>query len=189
MNSYRDEYTINPESEWKIKHDTQNWKQLAAVYYMIDGKFTDQPIPVSRAYLSNKVLGVTINEKPKKPKHATPRKGVADAKRERKYLIVGSKAWNERFLKYDWNGHEFGERRRRQLPKSMNTVEKRRQTRRNNFFTLFDRKVAEGRLNDAIDSILSRVCTHVLSHRGGRHVQGVGERETNQEGLSSQQRL
>ena len=37
----------------------------------------------------------------------------------------------------------------------MNTVEKRRKiTRRNNFFALFDRKVAERNLSDVIDSLL-----------------------------------
>ena len=45
----------------------------------------------------------------KKTKHTTPRKRVGDPKRERKYLIVGSKAWNERYLEYEWNGHEFGD--------------------------------------------------------------------------------
>ena len=74
---------------------------------MIDGKFTYQPIPDSRAYLSNKVFGVTLQEKTKKSKHSTPRIRVGDPKGERKYLIVGSKAWNERFLEYEWNGHEF----------------------------------------------------------------------------------
>ena len=36
----------------------------------------------------------------------------------------------------------------------MNTVKKRRQTRRNKFFTPFNCKVAEGRLSDVIDSSL-----------------------------------
>ena len=58
MDSYRDEYTINPETGRKIKLGTQTWKRLASKYYTIDRKFTDQPIPDSRAYLSNKVLGV-----------------------------------------------------------------------------------------------------------------------------------
>ena len=58
MDSYRDEYTINPETGRKIKLGTQTWKRLAATYYMIDEKFTGQPIPDSRAYLSNKVFGV-----------------------------------------------------------------------------------------------------------------------------------
>ena len=49
MDSYRDEYTINPETERKIKLGTQTWKRLASMYYMIDGKFTDETIPDSRA--------------------------------------------------------------------------------------------------------------------------------------------
>ena len=64
-----------------------------------------------------------VHEKAKKPKQAIPRKRVGDLNGERKYLIVGSKAWNERFLEYEWNGHEFGEKCRRPLPESMNTVE------------------------------------------------------------------
>ena len=126
MDSHRDEYTINPETGRKIKIDSPTWKRLAAKYYMIDEKFTDQTIPDSRAYLSNKAFGLTINEKGKKPKHAIQRRRAIDPKGEHKYLIVGSKTWNERYLEYEWNGHEFGEKRSRPLPEFMNTVEKRR---------------------------------------------------------------
>ena len=52
-------------------------------------------------------------------------------KGERKYLVVGSKAWNERYLEYEWDGHKFGEKRQRHLPGYLNTVEKRREMRRN----------------------------------------------------------
>ena len=55
MDTHRDGYTINPETRRKIKIDSQIWKRLAAKYYMIDGKFTDQTIPDSRVYVSNKV--------------------------------------------------------------------------------------------------------------------------------------
>ena len=65
-------------------------------------------------------------EAAKKPKHTTPRKRVGDSKGERKYLIVGSKAWNERYLEYEWNRHEFGEKRKQPLPEFMNTIKKRR---------------------------------------------------------------
>ena len=106
MDSHRDEYTINPETGRKIKIGTQTWKRLAAKYYMIDGKFTDQTIPDSRAYLSNKVLGV----KQVTPTRRVTHRRVSDPKGERKYLIVGSKAWNERYLKYEWNGHEFSDK-------------------------------------------------------------------------------
>ena len=100
---------------------------------------------------------------------------VSDPKVERKYLIVGSKAWNERFLEYEWNGLEFGDKRSRPLPEFMNTVEKRHEARRNKFFARFDRKVTEGRLSDVINSSLGYALTHVLSHRGRRHVQGMDE--------------
>ena len=49
MDSYRDEYTINPETGRKIKVGSQIWKRLAAKHYMIDVKFTDETIPDSRA--------------------------------------------------------------------------------------------------------------------------------------------
>ena len=80
MDSHRDEYTINPETGRKIKIDSQIWKRLAAKYYMIDGTFTDQPIPDSRAYLSNKVWDENIGsmKAARKPKHATPCKRVGD---------------------------------------------------------------------------------------------------------------
>ena len=42
----------------------------------------------------------------------------------------------------------------------MNTVEKRRQTRQNKFFTPLDCKVAEGRLSDVIDSSLGYALTY-----------------------------
>ena len=171
MDSYRDEYTINPETGRKIKVGTQTWKRLAAKYYMIDGKFTDQTIPYSRAYLSNKVFWVKLAT----PNRQVTHRRVSDPKGERKYLIVGSKAWNERFLEYEWNGHEFGDKRSRPLPEFMNTVEKRHEARRNKFFARFDRKVTEGRLSDVINSSLGYALTHVLSHRGRRHVQGMDE--------------
>ena len=54
----------------------------------------------------------------------------------------GSKAWNERYLEYEWNGHEFGDKRSRPLPEFMNKVEKKRHARHNMAFERFDRKVA-----------------------------------------------
>ena len=84
MDYYRDGYTINPETERKIKLGTQTWKRLASKYYMIDGKFTDETIPDSRAYLSNKVFGM----KQVTPKRRVTHRRVSDPKVERKYLIV-----------------------------------------------------------------------------------------------------
>ena len=125
MDTYRDEYTINPETGRKIKIGTQTWKRLATKCYMIDRKFTDQLVSDSRAYVLNKVLEIKAANK---PKHTTLRKREGNSKGERKYLIVRSKAWNERYLEYEWNGHKFGEKRSRPLPEFMNTVEKRHQT-------------------------------------------------------------
>ena len=79
MDSFRDEYTINPETGRKIKVGSQIWKRLAAKYYMIDGKFTDQTIPDSRAYLSNKVFGL----KQVTPTRRVTHRRVSDPKGER----------------------------------------------------------------------------------------------------------
>ena len=174
MDSFRDEYTINPETGRKIKVGSQIWKRLAAKYYMIDGKFTDQPIPDSRAYLSNKVLGLKLVT----PTRQVTHRRVSDPKGERKYLIVGSKTWNERFLEYEWNGHEFCDKRGRPLPEFMNTVEKRREARRNKFFALFDRKVAEGRLSDVIDSSLGYALTYYHTVEGDMYKEWVKEKRT-----------
>ena len=162
MDSYRDEYTINPETGRKIKVGTQTWKRLASKYYMIDGKFTDQSIPDSRAYLLNKVFGVKEVVLIIQVTH----RRFSDPKGEHKYLIVGSKAWNERFLEYEWNGHEFGDKQGLPLPEFMSTVEKRREARHSKFFARFDRKVAEGRLSDVINSSLGYALTYYHTVEG-----------------------
>ena len=174
MDTHCDEYTINPENGRKIKIDTQIWKRLAAKYYMIDGKFTDQTIPDSRAYLSNKVFGL----KQVTPNRRVTHRRVSDPKGEHKYLIVGSKTWNERFLEYEWNGHEFGDKRGRPLPEFMNTVEKRREARRNKAFARFDRKVAEGRLSDVINSSLGYALTYYHTVEGDMYKEWMNEKRT-----------
>ena len=174
MDSYRDEYTINPETGRKITVGTQTWKRLASKYYMINGKFTDQSIPDSRAYLSNKVFGV----KQVTPTRQVTHRRVSDPKGEHKYHIMGSKAWNERFLEYEWNGHEFGDKRGRPLPEFMNTVEKRREARRNKFFARFDRKVTEGRLSDMINSLLGYALTYYHTVEGDMYKEWVNKKRT-----------
>ena len=67
MDSHRDEYTINPETGKQIKIGGPTWKRLAAKYYRVGDTFTDQTMPDTRAYLSNKVLGV---------KQVTPKRRV-----------------------------------------------------------------------------------------------------------------
>ena len=103
---------------------------------MVDDTFTDQTMPDSQAYLSNKIFGMKLAT----PKEHVTRKRVSDPTRERKYIYVGSKAWNERYLEYEWNGHKFGEKRQRHLPGYLNIVEKRREMRRNKAFERLDRK-------------------------------------------------
>ena len=78
MDSYRDEYTINPETGRKIKVGSQIWKRLAAKYYMTDGECTDQTIPASRAYLSIKVSAL----KQLTPYRLVTHSRVSDPKRD-----------------------------------------------------------------------------------------------------------
>ena len=82
METTRVKYTINPETGRKIKVETLSWKQLAAMYYMMDEAFTDQVIPDSRA----------MHVKEDKAKKA--RKRVVDPTGMKRYIIVGSKIWN-----------------------------------------------------------------------------------------------
>ena len=114
----------------------------------------------------------------KKLIQATPRRRASNPKGERKYLIVGSKTWNERFLEYEWNGHEFGEKQKQPLPEFMITVEKRRQARRNKFFARFDRKVSQGRLSDVIDSTLGYALTYYHTVEGDMYKEWIKEKRT-----------
>ena len=108
MDSHRDEYTINPETGKQIKIGGPTWKRLAATYYRVGDTFTDQTMPDTRAYVSNKIFGMKLAT----PKaQVTCRKRVANPAIEGKYVYVGSKAWNDLYNQYEWNGHKFGEKR------------------------------------------------------------------------------
>ena len=87
MNSHRVGYTINPETGKQIKIGGPTWKRFAATYYMIGDTFTDQTMPDSRAYVSNKIFGMKLAT----PKaQVTHRKRVANPAIEGKYVYVGS---------------------------------------------------------------------------------------------------
>ena len=136
---------------------------MAATYYRVGDTFTDQTIPDSRAYLSNKIFGMKLAT----PKtQVTRRKRVANPAIKGKYVYVGSKAWNDLYNQYEWNGHEFGEKRQRHLPGYLNTVEKRRKMRRNKAYERFNRKVSQGCLNDVIDSSLGYALTYYHTVQG-----------------------
>ena len=60
----------------------------------------------------------------------------------------------------------------------MNTVEKRREARRNKFFARFDRKVAEGRLSDVINSSLGYALTYYHTVKGDMYKEWVKEKRT-----------
>ena len=64
------------------------------------------------------------------------------------------------------------------MPEFINTVEKRRQARRNKFFALFDRKVAEGRLSDVIDSTLGYSLTYYHTVDGNMYKEWMNEKRT-----------
>ena len=64
------------------------------------------------------------------------------------------------------------------LREFMNTVEKRREARRNKFFARFDRKVAEGRLSDVIDSTLGYALTYYHTVKGDMYKDWMNEKRT-----------
>ena len=114
----------------------------------------------------------------RKSKHATPRKRVGDPKGEKYYYIVGSKAWNERYLESEWNGQEFGDKRRQSLPEFMDMVKKRREVRRYKFFTMFDRKVSEGRLSDVIQFSPGYALIYYNTIDGNMYKEWMNEKRT-----------
>ena len=116
MDTTRVKYSINPETGRKIKVGTLTWKRLVAKYYIIDGTFTDQ--------VNNDLRSLMVKDG-KTHKARKTNKLVIDPAGIKWYIVVGRKARNERYLEYEWNGHEFGEKRKQLLSKFMNTVEKR----------------------------------------------------------------
>ena len=60
----------------------------------------------------------------------------------------------------------------------MNTVEKRRQTRRNKFFILFDHKVTEGSLSDVIQSSLGYALTYYHTVDRNMYKEWMNEKRT-----------
>ena len=60
----------------------------------------------------------------------------------------------------------------------MNTVEKRRQTRRNKFFILFDHKVTEGCLSDVIQSSLGYTLTYYHTVDRNMYKEWMNEKRT-----------
>ena len=163
MDTTRMMYTINHETGRKIKIGTLNWKPLAAKYYMINGAFTDQVIPDSRSL---------------KVKEGKARKWVIYPAGIKRYIIVGSKAWNERCLEYEWKGREFGEKRKQSLPEFMNMVEKNQEVQRNKVFAMFDLKVAEGHLLDVIQPSLGYILTYYHTIDGNMYKEWMNEKRT-----------
>ena len=171
--SHNDKHTINPEIGKMIKVGSSMWMRLAAKYYMIGNQSTDQVIPYPRDYTASK-----LNKASKVKVNRCPGKRVANPAGVKRFIVVGNKTWNERYLEYEWNGHEFSGERHRPLLEFMNMVEKRRETRRNKFFALFDFKVAEGRLLDVIDSILGYALTYYHTIDGNMYKEWMNEKRT-----------
>ena len=175
MSSQRVGYTINPETGKQIKIGGPTWKRLASKYYMVGDTFTDQTMPDSRAYVSNKVFGM---KQVTRKVQVTRCKRVTNPAIEGKYVYVGSKAWNDLYNLYEWDGHEFGQKRQRHLPGYLNTVEKRREMRRNKAFERFDRKVSQGHLSDVIDSSLRYALTYYHTVEGDMYKDWMKEKRT-----------
>ena len=116
MDTTRVKYTINLETRWKIKIETLTWKRLTTKYYIIDGAFTDQIISDSRT--------LKIKEEKEWKTEKVPKicKRVDDSWGMKRYIIVGSIAWKERYLEYEWNGHEFDKKRKQPLSGFINMV-------------------------------------------------------------------
>ena len=57
-------------------------------------------------------------------------------------------------------------------------VEKRREVRRNKFFAMFDRKVAERRLSDVIQSFLGYALTYYNTVDGNMYKEWMNEKRT-----------
>ena len=151
-----DKYTINPETGKIIKVGSPIWKRLASMHYIMGDQFTDQIIPDPRVYKASKV-----NKANKLKVNRLLGKRVAYPEGVKRYIMVGRKTWNERYIEYEWNGYEYGSKRSLPLTKAINTVEKRGEiTYCIKFYLLFDRKVAEGRLLDVIQSSLGYALTY-----------------------------
>ena len=167
-------YTINPETGRRIKVGNPTWRQLTRTHYTApDGTILDQVIPDTSVYTP---------EQPKPPRRG--RRVVRDPKYKRyRTLYVGSDEWNKRFLEYEWNGREFGEKRKYRLPKFLDTVEKRREVQfgHRNLYRIFDRKVREGRLSDVIDSSLGYALTYYHTLNGDMYKEWMNVKRTNKD--------
>ena len=78
---------------------------------------------------------------------------------------------------YEWNGHEFGEKRCRPLHEFVNTAHKGRQAH-HKFFNLFDRHVAERRLKIVIDSTHGYFLTYYHTVEGRMYKGWMNEKRT-----------
>ena len=96
-------YTTNPDTGRRIVVNGPTWRRLSTKYYTnINGSFTDQVIPDQEVY-------------PQRRRRSTKKewKVVRDPKYKRfKLLLVGTDERNDRYLEYEWDGHEFGEKRK-----------------------------------------------------------------------------
>ena len=161
------QYTLNPDTGRRIVVNGPTWRRLSTKYYTNnDGSFTDELIPDQEVY----------------PQERRPiwrrRNVVRDPKYKRFVPILvgtdewnkryGTDEWNKRYLEYEWDGHKFGAKRKQRLPKSLDTVDKRRQARSNqrNAYKVFDRKVSEGRLTEVVDSSLGYAATYYHTLNG-----------------------
>ena len=114
-------YTTNPDTGRRIVVNGPTWRRLSTKYYTNnDGSFTDELIPDQEVYPQERRRPIWRR-----------RNVVRDPKYKRFVpILVGTDEWNKRYLEYEWDGHEFGAKREQRLPKSLNSVEKRREEKR-----------------------------------------------------------
>ena len=166
-------YTINPDTGRKIKIGGPTWRRLSTKYYTSnDGSFTDELIPDPSIYPQEKKWKWRL------------RKVVRDPKYKRFVpILVGTDEWNKRYLQYEWNGREFGAKRKQRLSKEKDTVEKRReahitQRKIDKFNRKFNRKIDQGRSSDVIDSKLGYGVTHYNTLKGNMSKEWMNVKRT-----------
>ena len=95
----------------------------------------------SWGYMTNKVW----DEKTKSIMSARSRKQIVSVLwtlLENKSSYTGSNTRNERYLEYEWNGHQFSKKQKQALDKSLKTVSKHCEERHTWSITALDGKIA-----------------------------------------------
>ena len=165
-------YTIDPDTGRRIVVNGPTWRRLSTKYYTNnDGSFTDELIPDQEVYPQERRRPIWRR-----------RNVVRDPKYKRFIpILVGTDEWNKRYLEYEWDGHKFGAKREQRLPKSLNSVEKRREEKRREgiakrqqrMYKRFDRNP-----HDEIDSKNGFAATHYNTSKGNMSKEWMNVKRT-----------